>query len=112
MDMEEIYKAIGRKIRQKRKAKKWTQEKFGELVGILPEYVSRIERGIGHPSLELLYSMAEVLECPIFDLMPSTTNPAHGFFSHELEYQLNSCSQWKRQRIASYLEWELQQPDP
>lgn len=48
---EELYKAIGTKIRAMRTAKGWTQEELGNKFDVSPQYISRIERGSAHLSL-------------------------------------------------------------
>lgn len=49
---EELYKAIGTKIRAMRTAKGWTQEELGNKFDVSPQYISRIERGSAHLSLQ------------------------------------------------------------
>lgn len=39
---EELYKAIGTKIRAMRTAKGWTQEELGNKFDVSPQYISRI----------------------------------------------------------------------
>lgn len=50
---EELYKAIGTKIRAMRTAKGWTQEELGNKFDVSPQYISRIERGSAHLSLQM-----------------------------------------------------------
>lgn len=52
------YILIGRRIRKARKIKKLSQEDLAEAVGITSVYVSRIETGNAHISLELLFKLA------------------------------------------------------
>lgn len=51
---EELYKAIGTKIRAMRTAKGWTQEELGNKFDVSPQYISRIERGSAHLPAEAL----------------------------------------------------------
>lgn len=110
--MESIYVAIGKNIRQKRKENKLTQEKLANKMDTSSQYISRIERGKVCPSLEFLYKAAASLECPIYALLPSTYPAQRSFFSEEVEYQLNHCSDWKKQHLVNYIAWLLQQSDP
>lgn len=109
--MQQFNKAIGDKVRQKRKELKWTQEIFADKIESTPQYISRIERGKVCPSLDFLYKMAAIFDCPIYALLPATQSVQRSFFSQEIEYQLNHCSTWKKQHIVNYIMWFLQQPD-
>lgn len=59
---EAIRVAVGKKIKELRKEKDFTQEAFAFLVGIDRTYISFIERGIWSPRLPLLYKIAHTLE--------------------------------------------------
>ena len=110
--MYEIYTAIGKNIRQKRKETHLTQEMLANKVDTSSQYISRIERGKVCPSLEFLYKMSAALSCSIYALLPSAYPMQRSFFSEEIVYQINNCSIWKRQFLLNYIAWFLQQPDP
>ncbi len=56
--------SIGIRIRECRKAKKWTQEQFAEKVGISVTYLGLIERGLRIPKLETFITIANILDVP------------------------------------------------
>ena len=55
------YKAMGRRIREKRKELDLTQEKLAEMIDISPSHVGEIERGTSVCSVEVLVNLATVL---------------------------------------------------
>ena len=55
-------KLFGGSLKTFRKNKKFTQEKFGELIGIDPRQIARIEAGGSLPSLDTFLKMSEILE--------------------------------------------------
>lgn len=110
--MEELQKAIGEKVKQARKKRRWTQEALAEKADTTPQYISRIERGRTGVSLEFLYKLADIMECPVYALLPASGQSRRSFFSQELEYQLMNCSPWKKRHILDYVTWFLQQPGP
>lgn len=59
---------IGSRIRQARKARGFTQEKLGRLVGADGKYVSRLESGRNMPSITKLVQISRVLDmsCDFF----------------------------------------------
>ena len=52
---------VGRRVRQAREAAGLTQERFAELIGISPQNVSCVERGLAGVSLTVLRRMCEIL---------------------------------------------------
>ena len=67
------YKLIGTRIKSYRKNKKLTQEKLAEMLSISVGYVSKMERGIEHPNLEMLSNIAEICNCDIANLVSEST---------------------------------------
>ena len=64
----EIKRALAAQVKKRRVALGISQEAFAAKVGIDRTYASKIERGIGNPSLEVLCLLAEALNCKISDL--------------------------------------------
>lgn len=64
----ETLNSLGNRIRELRKSKNYTQDKFAELVDIDSKHLSRIECSKTQPSLNLLRKIACVLEIDIFEL--------------------------------------------
>ncbi len=61
MDEAQLRNNLGRTIAAHRRARGLTQEKLAEVVGVSPEWVSQLERGVGLPSLDGLARLAEAL---------------------------------------------------
>ena len=51
------------RIATARKEKGLTQEELAMRLGITPQAISKWERGVGYPDMELLYYISEALEC-------------------------------------------------
>ena len=60
-ERKEINVQVGRQIRKAREAAGLTQERFAELIGISPQNVSCVERGLAGVSLTVLRRMCEIL---------------------------------------------------
>ena len=69
MDEKVLPKYLGEKIKTLRKSAKYTQEVFSEKIGIEPQNLSRIERGLNFPSLATFLKIAEVLNIKPNDLL-------------------------------------------
>jgi len=58
---EDIRVRFGRRLRELRKKRGWTQVEFGERVGLDRSYIADIERGNRNVSLVNLEALAEAL---------------------------------------------------
>lgn len=59
--MKVDYELIGRRVREKRKEARITQEKLGELSDLSSVYISNIETNTKKPSLESLIQISTAL---------------------------------------------------
>jgi len=55
-------KLIGQRIKELRKSKGLSQEKFAELAETSPNYLSRMERGTENPTIDMLIKLSKALE--------------------------------------------------
>ncbi len=60
IDYEIDCRAVGRRLREVRKSKKYTQEKMAEKMGIYAKYLSSLERGVSKPSLPFIMKFSEI----------------------------------------------------
>ena len=65
----EFARQIGLGLYKQRRRLGLTQANLAEMLGIEPETISRLERGVALPSIMRLISMAELLDCTVADLM-------------------------------------------
>lgn len=77
---------LGCRIRELRKSKNYTQDRFAELIGIDAKHLSRIECSKTQPSLNLLKKISCVLEIDISDLF----NNKHFKNKNELINEIDS----------------------
>ncbi|MFN8458455.1 MAG: helix-turn-helix transcriptional regulator [Anaerolineae bacterium] len=60
--MSKLRSLFGKRVRQLRRLKDMTQEELAEAVGISPEFISNLERGVNSPSFDTLEKLAEALD--------------------------------------------------
>ncbi len=58
---------FGKRLRQLRRHKDFTQERVAEALGVSVEFISNMERGINAPSFETLEKLAVTFELPVSD---------------------------------------------
>ena len=63
------YADIGKRIKQKRIEKGFTQEKLSELIGVGASHMSHIESGKTIPSMEVFVALCNVLACSADELL-------------------------------------------
>ncbi len=63
------YVGIGKRIRQYRQKKGWTQAKLAELAGVEPSNISHIERAATKLSLPTLVNLANALNASLDELV-------------------------------------------
>lgn len=71
------YEPIGKRIKQARLAKKYTQEYVANKIGVGMQHISDIERGLAGMSVASLLDILTVLECDADYILlgRSTSNP-------------------------------------
>lgn len=95
MDAKTTQEKLGRRIRQLRLQRGYTQESFEEVSGVHPQYLSALERGTKNVTLEVLERVAKGLNIELYILFlfeaeidrPTKKN-IEKFISHLTERQI------------------------
>lgn len=66
--MPTIQQRFGKRVRDLRVQRGWTQEQLGEKAGKHWTYIGGIERGTRNPTIEVVEAIAHALEVRIADL--------------------------------------------
>lgn len=69
--MKTLAVEVGRAVRQVRKSREMSQDELALQADIDRSYIGRIERAEANITLDMLYKIAEVLDCEARDLLPS-----------------------------------------
>jgi transcriptional regulator with XRE-family HTH domain len=64
----DIKHAFGRRVRQLRKKRNWSQEKLAEMSGMHWTYIGQVERGERNLTLQSIQSIARALRLKIANL--------------------------------------------
>lgn len=71
---EELGKALGRAMAERRKVKNLTQNDLAGLIEVDAETISRFERGTVAPSIERLFAIAEALDTGVSELLSAASH--------------------------------------
>ena len=97
------YEVIGRRIRELRKEKRWTQEALAEKSGIEPSNLSHIERAATKLSLQTLVSIANALGVSADDLLYGNLEKSAHVSVKVMDDLLRDCSPEELISIAEIL---------
>jgi len=78
IEIQSFKQHLGQRILALRKEARMTQSELAEAAGVGNEYISKIERGLGSPSLETLVKIAQALQVEtkmLFDLRARPSRP-------------------------------------
>jgi transcriptional regulator with XRE-family HTH domain len=67
--MSNVLNQVGKRVRELRKARKWSQEELGTRARLHPTYVGGIERGERNLSLTNLAKLADAFNLPLSELL-------------------------------------------
>lgn len=103
------FKAIGKKIRERRKALGITQEAVANALDVNPSHISNIECGRANPSLTILVCIANILNCSVdFFISQEYTFSSDADHADSLESQiltkLNCFDAEKKQKVLKMLD--------
>jgi DNA-binding XRE family transcriptional regulator len=79
MDEKRLYRLVGARVRTIREGKrpKMSQQTLGNRVNKTRVSIVNVEAGRQHPPLHLLWEIAEVLDVPVTDLLPTAEELLH-----------------------------------
>jgi len=90
------YERIGRRIQQLRKLKKMSQAELAEYTGMSVSYISHIETGIKHASLESVVRIANALGITVDQVLNGNQTGNRDEYRTELFELISDCSGYER----------------
>lgn len=93
------YELIGRRIKEARRKKGWSQEKLSEEIDVAVAYLSRIETGTAQINLKRLIQISQALEEPIEKLISGTIPTEENYLDKDLYDILIKCTPAKQKLI-------------
>ncbi len=85
------YSSIGKEIREKRKGKKFSQEKVAEMVGVGITHISHIESGSTIPSLKTFIAILNSLDASADEVLRGNLNRSKYVLDDELAETMANC---------------------
>ena len=91
-------KAVGRRIKERRMELGYTQEQLSELCGISPSYLGHIERGARTISVNMLYTLSEVLNMSTDEILFDSFTTDDSLLVH-VSAVLEKCDDEKKKQF-------------
>lgn len=104
MKRHDLLQQVGCAIATKRKLVGLKQDELAEKLDLTNVHISRYECGRSAPGIVLLYQMAEILECNIFDFLPNSEKNTMFEMPKSLASKLQNASMKERIMIYKFLE--------
>jgi transcriptional regulator with XRE-family HTH domain len=86
------YRLIGSRIKKQREQMKLTQEVVAEKASITTVYLSKIENGKVHPTLDTLCAICTILHCDLGEILLASTCESNTYQSEAVVQIFNSCA--------------------
>ena len=106
MEVENLSKYIGGKIKFYRNEKKLTQEELAKKIGTKKSTISNYETGYRSPQQDMLFELAKVLEISINDLFPQTSVIDE---NSSIEKIYNQLSPPRKEKVYNIAKQELKE---
>ena len=71
--MTKLAVQFGKAVQARRKLRSMTQAQLAEATELSEEWIRRIERGVGSPSLDAIEVLAKALDCNVAELFSTMT---------------------------------------
>lgn len=104
MKDNELKKAIGKRIKQLRTEKGYTQQQFSEIIDTSPTYLSDLERGVSFPGVDKLVAIINALECSADELFADVLKSGYKVKSSQLTDMIEQLSPKERERAFAILQ--------
>ena len=103
--MKVDYKLIGKRIKDIRMQQEITQEQLSEFADITSGYLSKIETGIGKPSLEVLISISYSLGVSLDDIVYANTRMENfGIVKRSILKTIDECTASEQELICHMIQ--------
>lgn len=96
--------SFGARLRQQRKQKGWTIEQFAERVGLSPNYMGDLERGLKLPRFETFLRIVEVLDISADALIRDSVTPASYVATDEVTRKLAQLTPQQKKAAVDILD--------
>lgn len=93
------FSIIGKRIKESRKNRGFTQEQLAEKMGVSIAYLSKVETGKLHINLERLSEICGILEVTEGKILNGVSNQSEKYLHSEFYDLLKKCST-KQQKLA------------
>lgn len=97
------YKLVGKRINDWRKRLNITQDDLSFLTGLSVPYISEIENGKKHPSLDVIVAISDAIGVTVDELLSGNMLSSFSDYQTDIDYLLSDCTSEERQFIYEML---------
>ena len=102
---------MGDRVKDLRKKKRLTQERFAEKIGVSVQYVSEIERGISMPSMQVFVKILEVLDASADYLLRDMVSTGNLYGDKQIATKLERLAPNQRRTLMAIIDAYIENLD-
>lgn len=99
-----VEKDVGKRIQRFRKKKGLTQEQLAEMIGMSPNHLSAIERGVYGVKLDTLVQIINCIDCTADDLFADVINCGYKAKASRLSDEIENLPSEEQSKIFNVVE--------
>ena len=93
------YKVVGKRLRNARKSRGYTQGDIAKELGVTIAYISRVERGSGSINIKRLLQLSEFFDTSLNYFLTGSVENTSGYLQSDFRDVLNKCTPEKQRAI-------------
>lgn len=97
------YDVLGKRIKEYRRIKGYSQAKLAELSKVSVSYIAKVEVGIRKLNLESAVNICEAFDITLNQLLVGNTNPTNDDYLEDYTFILSNCNRYEKRIIIDIL---------
>ncbi len=97
--VEMDYKVVGKRLKDARRSKGYTQGDVAKELGVTVAYISRVERGTGSINIKRLVELSDFFNTSLNYFLTGSVENTTGYLQSDFKEVLNKCTPEKQRAI-------------
>ncbi len=105
-DMKDLdYSMVGKRIKEKRKQKHYSQYKLADITGLSSKYISEIELGKKEGRLDIYVRIAEALNVSLDEFVADSVSADSVIFENKFNVLYKSFGKTRKEMLLNYMDF-------
>ncbi len=99
------YSTVGKRIKEKRKQKHYSQYKLADITGLSSKYISEIELGKKEGRLDIYVRIAEALNVSLDEFVADSVSADSVIFENKFNVLYKSFGKTRKEMLLNYMDF-------